>query len=377
MRIFARSAVTLLFVGAVTGTAEAQIQLPEENTNIGTTSAEFLSLGAGARGMALGSSFAALVRDVEALYYNPAGLPLMDGPQGMFTFMPYFADTDYFWAGFAFPFAGGQYGIGLSLANFGFSDQPVYTEEDPDGLSGLTYDVSETVVGLSFARAFIDRFTGGFTLKFISDKLGDTDATGFALDIGTNFHTEFGGRPIAMSFVVQNLGAGLEHSGTGLDFTAFPRSSDPDAPVSNVDPSPARFQTQSFELPVAFRVGVVYDVVSNAESRLSVLGEFNEPNNNKPSWGLAGEYQWTGADSPISAAARLSYSFQPDNYFSDQEEAQFAGATEPENRGLDGLALGGGLKYRFARYELGVDYTFRHFGVLGTVDVFTIGFAWR
>lgn len=368
-------AIAVLFLASTTGVAQAQVRIEEENTNVGTTSAEFLTFGAGARGMALGPSFAALARDVEALYYNPAGLPLMDGPQTMLTMMPYFADTDYFWAGLAFPFGGGQYGIGLSLGNFGFSDQPVYTEEDPDGLSGRTYGVSETVVGLSFARAFIDRFTGGVTLKYISDALGQARATAFAIDIGTNFHTEFNGRPIAISFMMQNLGTSLEHSGQGLDFNAFPQPGE-DEPVSNVDPSPARFQTQAFQLPVAFRVGVAYDVLSAERNRLSVLGEFSETNNNDPSWGFAGEYEWISSTGGLRLAGRASYSFQPDNYLSGQEEADFAGATNPGGKGADGLALGGGIRYQIGEYEARVDYTYRHFGVLGTIDVFTIGFAW-
>lgn len=368
-------AVAVLFLASMTGVAQAQVRIEEENTNVGTTSGEFLTFGAGARGMALGSSFAALARDVEALYYNPAGLPLMDGPQTMLTIMPYFADTNYFWAGLAFPFGGGQYGIGLSLGNFGFADQPIYTEEDPDGLSGRTYGVSETVVGLSFARAFIDRFTGGVTLKYISDGLGQTRATAFAIDIGTNFHTDFGGRPIAISFMMQNLGTSLEHTGQALDFNAFPQPGE-DTPVSNVDPSPARFQTQGFQLPIAFRVGVAYDVLSAERNRWSVLGEFSETNNNDPSWGLASEYEWISSTGNLRLAGRASYSFQPDNYLSSQEERDFAGATEPGGKGADGLALGGGIRYQIGEYEARVDYTYRHFGVLGTLDVFTIGFAW-
>src|SRR3712207_8361862 len=44
----------------------------------GTTSAEFLLLGAGARGTALGGSFAAIATDISALYYNPAGAALIE-----------------------------------------------------------------------------------------------------------------------------------------------------------------------------------------------------------------------------------------------------------------------------------------------------------
>ena len=48
-----------------------------------------------------------------------------------------------------------------------------------------------------------------------------------------------------------------------------------------------------------------------------------------------------------------------------------------EDKGLDGLALGGGLKYRFSSYEARLDYTYRHFGPLGSINVFTVGFAVR
>ena len=44
----------------------------------GTTSAEFLLFGAGARGTALGGAFAAIATDVSSLYYNPGGAALID-----------------------------------------------------------------------------------------------------------------------------------------------------------------------------------------------------------------------------------------------------------------------------------------------------------
>jgi hypothetical protein len=328
--------------------------------------------------MALGPAFAALSRDVEALYYNPASLPLMDGAEARFTMMPYFADTNYMWAGVALPLRGGEYGFGLSIANFGFSDQPVYTEVDPDNESQLTYGVSETVVGLSFAHSFIDRFSGGVTAKMISDQLGQSTAYGFAIDIGTNYHSEIGGKPISMSFVIQNLGTQLKHTGSGLDFNSNPISPDPSFPVRALDPSPARFEAASAPLPVAFRVGLAYDVLSSASSRLSLLGEFNEFYNNDPSFGVASEYEWQGEDSPLTVALRGSYAYQPDNALSTSEEESFGNAsTTVDNEGLDGVVLGGGLRYRFAGYEVAADYAFRHFGVLGSRNVFTVGFGWR
>src|SRR5690606_13600831 len=178
MRILHGVLAALILVPATDVVAQ---QIPDptnkRNTSVGTTAAEFLLLGSGARGMALSPAFAALTRDVEALYHNPASLPLLAGPEAALTVMPYFADTHYRWAGFALPLAGGEYGFGVSFAKFGFGDQPVYTEDDQENASQRTYSVSETVIGISLGHAFIDRFTGGVTFKLISDQLGSASAT--------------------------------------------------------------------------------------------------------------------------------------------------------------------------------------------------------
>lgn len=377
----------ILFAGAllaIAGPAAAQeapdpiIEVERENKGYGTTSAEFLQFGAGARGMALAPAFAALTRDVEALYYNPASLPLMEGMEAGFTMMPYFADTNYLWAGLALPLGGGEYGFGISLSSFGFSDAPVYTEEDQTNESQLTYNVRQTAIGLSFAHAFIDRFSGGFTARLISDQLGQTSATGVAFDIGTNYHAELAGRPISMAFVIQNLGTTLKHTGSGLNFAANPVVEDPDVPVKSLDPAPARFEAASSPIPVVFRVGVAYDAVSSASNRLSLLGEFNEAYNTGAGFGAGAEWAWSPEDGPFAAALRGSYAYQADNSISNREEDEFAGYDEADSEGLDGLTLGAGLRYNLAEaYAVKVDYAWRHFGALGQRSVFTVGLGWR
>src|SRR2546425_734114 len=197
--------------------APAAAQQPgQDNTGFGTSAGEFLLLGAGARGAALGGAFAALTKDVSALYYNPAGLAEMSRPGAMVSTYSYIAGTRYSWAGIGFPMSGGARAIGVSVGTFGFSDQPVYTLDNPDG-NGETYSVAETFISGTFAENFSDRFAAGFSAKIISDALGRTKATGFAVDFGTNFHALIGQRPIRAAFVIQNLGTNLKHTGSGLD----------------------------------------------------------------------------------------------------------------------------------------------------------------
>jgi hypothetical protein len=353
--------VALLAMSAVHVSAQSSDpRIQRENTGVGTASAEFLLLGAGARGMALGPASAAITRDVDALYYNPANLPLLDGREVGLTVMPYFADTRYMWMGAAFPLAGGDYAIGFSLANFG---------------------LSESVAGLSFAHAFIDRFTGGFTAKFINDRLGQTSAFGFVMDVGTNYHAEFKGRPIAFSFMIQNLdvfGIGLRHSGPGLAVDADPIPRDPSVPGDvGVDPARGEVLATEFPVPVVYRVALAYDIMDSAERRLTLLTDFNEPYNTKPGFSVGGEFALSPANRPFSVALRGSYQYQGDNDLDERRGEAFVSQVS-QSSSMDGLTAGGGLGYRISDdYGLRVDYAYRHFGVLGSSNAFTVSLNWK
>lgn len=381
MQLLSRMAIAFVATVALPGLLWAQdnpVQIEGDNTSFGGSSAEFLQFGAGARGMALGGAFSTIVDDVSAMHYNPAGLTFMDGPEANLTVMPYFADTDYYWTGIAFPFSDGDFGFGFYLAHFGFSDQPIFTELDEQGLSGEFYGVSETVVGLSLAHTFIDRFSAGFTIKFINDDLATgalagASASTVAFDFGVNFHSELGDKPIALSFMVQNLGGSLRHSGDALRFRDVDGSTDETSlPDQRVDPIFAEIVTDGFPLPRLFRAGLSYDLLSSDNTRFTLLSEFVEPNNTSPYFGFGGEFEWMSDVSPIGAALRGSFTTQPDH------DDDLNGGLAADNSELDGLGVGGGIFYRVAdQYRINFDYAYRHFGTLGSVDVFSVTFGWQ
>ena len=117
----------------------------------------------------------------------------------------YVAETRYSWGGVAFPISGGSRTIGFQVGTFGFKDQPVYTEDQPDG-TGATYSVNQTFVGATFAQNFSDRFSAGLTAKYVDDRLGTVNGSAFAVDFGTNFHASLNNHPVKFSFVLANLG---------------------------------------------------------------------------------------------------------------------------------------------------------------------------
>jgi len=349
-------------------------QIKSDNTAYGTTAAEFLLLPPTARGAALGGSFAALTTDLSAVYYNPAGLSQMDRPGVMASTMNYVADTRYAFGAVGFPFGGGAHAVGISVSNFGFSNQPVYTVEDPNGASGQVYSVSETAIALSLSQQFSDRFSAGISGKFISDQLGNVSGSAFALDFGTSFHATIGGRPIRASFVIQNLGTTLSHSGIGLDAQVIRTSSD----TLPQEPASATLKTKDWSLPIMFRVGIAYDLFQTSAGRFSLMGEFTQPNNTNPGFNFGGEYAVGLGSSGFSLAGRAGMTYWPDeNTKADTSAATGAGFASGLTNQMVRWSAGGGLHYgRAGSFGFGVDYAYRSMGLLGGVNMFTLELNW-
>src|SRR6185312_11528822 len=368
-----RASRAIILAAVLASPASAQTGT-QDNTAYGGASGEFLLLGAGARGQALGGAYAALTSDVTAMYYNPAGLAQLVRPGVLFSANSYIAQTNYAWAGIGFPLGGGVRSLGFSVGSFGFSDQPVYTLESPDG-DGRSYSVRQTFLSATLAQNFSDRFSAGVSLKFINDRLGTAKAGGVAVDFGTNFHASVGARPIRASFVIQNLGTNLQHSGQDLivGVTREPPLGTVDVPQ---EPQSPVLSTSSWTLTVMFRVGVALDLLAQGNNRLTVLSEFTQPNNTKPGAGAGFEYQMMNIGSRgFSVAARGSYAIQPDNATNDLT----IGIPTKESSGtftMDGLALGGGIEYAKGNTRFGFDYAWKSLGTLGSTNFLTFSLGW-
>ena len=358
------------FLGFTPMVASAQQDIAD-NVAYGTTTAEYLLLGANARGMALGGSYIAMATDVGGLNANPAATALMTRPCAQFSQYEYVADTRLNWGAVAFPFGGGARAFGMQLGTFGFSDQPVYTVETPEG-TGEVYDVSQTFAALTFAQNFSDRFSVGFTAKGVFDQLGQASGSAFAIDFGTHFHSNLGGKPIRFAFTLTNLGTKMSYDGDAIR-TGAPREELPgEDPITEED-QPVVFRTTGFSLPTVFRVGLAYDVVAQANSRVTVMGEFNQANSNKAGFGFGAEAAAMNlGGSGFGVAARGSWTATPANSY----DTDFFGVGTDGSEEAMGLSVGGGLMYQTATFMIGFDYAWRKMGLLGDTNFFTVSLGW-
>jgi len=367
----------ILALAFLPGVAAAQTATPpvanpdQDNTRFGGTSAVFLTLPADARGAALGGSFASLVNDVSAAFWNPAGLALMGTNQAMFSYTSYVADTRHIAGAIGWSLRGGEWGIGVSISNFGFSNAPVYTFEAQDG-NGETYSVSNTAVGLTAALQFSDRFSAGVTGRIVTEQLGRSGANGFTVDFGTNYHGDVGGRPLRASFLIQNYGTSFTQHGSILNAEVEQIDES-----MNVENTPAQLRTSAFEPPTQFHVGIAYDLLSATNNRFTLLSEFFQPNDADPGAGFGAEWM-AKSSSGLNFALRGSFTFAGDNRDSDLSSTftQSAFAGDDSKQKMDGLALGGGLGFKSGSFTLGVGYAYRNLGFLSNVNQFSVKLGW-
>src|SRR5436190_13262994 len=87
---------------------------------------EFLNIGAGARGLAMGGAQVASVKDGTAGYWNPAGLALVkDVPNVNVMHAEYFSQIGKFdYASVALPLSGNKRTIGITALRFAVDDIP-------------------------------------------------------------------------------------------------------------------------------------------------------------------------------------------------------------------------------------------------------------
>jgi hypothetical protein len=165
---------------------------------------EFLNIGAGARGLAMGSAQVASANDATAGYWNPAGLVgVKDHPNLNLMHAEYFAGiAKYDYAALAIPVSDNKRTIGVSVLRFAVDEIPnTLNLVEPDGSINYsqikTFSVADWAVLFSFAqniKATEDKsISFGANAKVIYRKVGTfATAWGFGLDAGIQMHSKRG-----------------------------------------------------------------------------------------------------------------------------------------------------------------------------------------
>jgi hypothetical protein len=118
---------------------------------------------------------------------------------------------------------------------------------------------------------------------------------------------------------------------------------------------PARFETQSWELPLIFRIGVSVNPVLTSRHRITMSVDALHPNNNSEYINVGGEYAFTWPGFGVFAI-RGGYKGL------NMVDTQY------------GLTFGFGIKFNYMNNNaLNVDYAFRDYGIIGNIHAYTLG----
>ncbi|GAA4281562.1 PorV/PorQ family protein [Gaetbulibacter aestuarii] len=157
----------------------------------------FMDIGVGARALGMSSAVTANTNDVNAGYWNPAGLVNLEDNQLALMHSSYFANiANYDYAGFAMPLDD-ESAIGLSLIRFGVDDI-LNTTQLIDAQGNINYDrislfsTADYGVTFSYARKLpVEGLNYGINAKIIRRIIGDfASSWGFGLDLGIQFETK-------------------------------------------------------------------------------------------------------------------------------------------------------------------------------------------
>ncbi len=322
------------------------ISIADEITKRGTTAAGFLSMDIGARAVGMGSAYTAVASDASSAYWNPAGVARLGSRQAMFCNTRWFADLRLNYA--AFSTAVKNVGtIGVNAAFLTMDEIERTTISQPDG-TGEMVDAGSYAFGLCAARNLTDRFSIGFNFKYIQENVYHSSAKGVALDVGTLYDTEFNGLKIGMC--ISNYGSKMQLSGRDL-LTQVDIDEVLSGNNSNIN---ANLQTDRFDLPLLFRLGVSMDLLRGVEnSNLVIAVDALHPNDDKESVNLGSEYAYNQMFFIRGGYKSL--------FISDSEA---------------GLSLGAGIQYKFkSAATLLFDYAFLDYGDLNSIQMFTVGFG--
>lgn len=171
-------------------------------TVIGKYAGEFLAIGVGGRALAMGGAQTAIVNDVTAGYWNPAGLARMNYPQVALMHEEHFGSlVNYNYGAVAIPY-GPDMSFGLSIIRISIDGIPdtrnALYDANGDGILDIHTDRldyskitefsnTDWAAYFTFAKRQSNDFYWGANVKVIRRDLAEYSATGIGFDVGAYY----------------------------------------------------------------------------------------------------------------------------------------------------------------------------------------------
>jgi hypothetical protein len=233
--------------------------------DVGTSAAQVLKLGLGARALALGGAFSGLADDVTAIHWNPAGLAGIQGWELTFMHQSLLRDVSYESAAFAQPLAG--VGVLAGDLNYLHMDQLEGRDQLGEPTSEFGSNDLCLAVGLGFEAG--TNLLLGASVKYLSESIEDYTAHAVAFDLGWLYKTPWS--KLRLGGAAQNLGHEM------------------------------KFVSEAFELPTVLKLGLAL-TDTLGRGTISAVADFYAPSDNGNSLHAGAEWVYGNL-----IAARVGY----------------------------------------------------------------------
>lgn len=224
----------------------AQYDYGFDFSKAGSAGLQFLKIAPAAREASMGEAGVSVTDDVNAIFFNPAGLAYIEKPQVMVSHIRWLAGSSHNALAVAIPYRRMVYGISVVSLNIpSFEETTVF---EPEGTRRMV-NAGDLAIGFAIARRFTEQLVIGGHVKFVKESLDDYSITNILADIGAAYYTGF--RDLRLGFSLQHFG--------------------PDMKVVN----------QNFRTPLIFRLGAADELVRTDNYRLTVTAEIVHPTDAK------------------------------------------------------------------------------------------------
>ena len=281
------------------------------SSDAGTSTAQFLKLGAGARAAGMGEAYSAVADEATALYWNPGALARVRATSLVAQHSALLGGSSYDYLGFAQKLdRRGVFGLGLQSLSV-----PAIQETDSAGFAtGGSIKPRDMAVSAGYAHPslpLLEDYSFGFSAKYISSKVVRS-ASAFAVDIGllSPNYGVWGETKTRLALVCQNLGSAM------------------------------KFSQDKEPLPLNLKFGAAFEPYP----QWTIALDANLPGDNRPYAALGAEIR-TKAHKDFGYAGRVGFNSR----------------TVPDVPGFSAVSFGVGFRYR--RFQ--VDYAFHPLGALG------------
>ena len=316
--------------------------MAKEITKTGTTVAQFLKIGVGARGIGMGGAIVASVNDATALFWNPAMIANFNSGDAIIVHTKWLVDTDFNYIGITLPVSNlGTFGFSATTLTMG--DMKVRTVEFPEG-TGEYFTARDLAFGVAYARNLTNFFSIGFHGKYIKQQIWHCSSSSIAFDFGTIYHSD--NNRIHLGASVSNFGMKMQYAGKDLRFNHDLNTDE----YGDNEFIPAMLHTDKWDLPLLFRVGVAVDFPDSPLGNLRLETDAVHPNDNTEQVNIGAEWQI------------LNVFFLRAGY-----QSLFV------KDGEQGLTAGVGFNYKIGNIRFRANYAYSGFGRLSYVERLDIG----